>query len=95
MTATPPPRPDGPRGPGRPRTNAPGLYHATSVRLNRGDLAMVDEVCATKRMSRNEAMRALIRKGYLLRDTIPVQDKTAALEVGPPLPGSAATTAAA
>jgi hypothetical protein len=87
------------RGPGRPRLHPPQAHHAMSVRLDPDDLAKVDWVCAHKRMSRSTAIRALLRTGWHLRDTIPVQDRSAALEVGPARPGSGppqgAATAAA
>jgi hypothetical protein len=70
---------------GRPR----GLR--TSVHLEPADLAVVDEVAARTGWSRNEAIRALLRLGFRLRETIPskypgvaLSPPPAAQEVGRP-----------
>lgn len=49
----------------------PKPVHRTSVHLELTDLAVVDEVAARTGWSRNESIRALLRLGFRLRDTIP------------------------
>ena len=70
-----------PRSPRRP-------VHRTSVHLELADLAVVDEVAARTGWSRNESIRALLRLGFRLRDTIPSKypgvTLAAAQGVGPP-----------